>query len=91
MERIDTNGNTPITDGPKGPAVPRMEWGQRFGKAMDVLKMRVKAVFNSGNGMAVFNAANETAGSQGLQNVRKMTKKTALRSGGNFLGALFNM
>lgn len=90
MERIDTNGNTPIADGPKEPSIPLREWRQKFGEAMDVLKMRIKASFNSGNGKAV-HAAEETANPQGLQNVRKMTKKSAFRSGGYFPGALFNV
>lgn len=90
MERIDSNGNTPTTDGPKQPSIPLGEWRQRFGEAMDVLKMRIKARFNSGNGMAVY-TVKETAYPQGLQNVRKMTKKSAFRSGGYFLGALFNV
>lgn len=90
MKRIDTKNNTPITEGPKKPPIPLGEWRQSFGDAMDVLKMRIKARFNSGNGKAV-STANETANPQGLQNVRNMTKKSAFRSGGYFLGALFNV
>ena len=91
MKRIDTNGNTPIADGPKMHSIPRREWRHRFGKAMDILKMRIMAGFNSVYGETVGNAVIKTAGPQGLQNVRILTKKTAFRSGGNFIGALFNV
>ncbi len=91
IERIETNDNTPIADGPKRPLIPLWEWRQRFGKAMDVLKMWINAGFYPGYGMTVYITAKETANPQGLQNVQKMTKKSAFRSGGDFIGALFNV
>ncbi|MBI5637576.1 MAG: hypothetical protein HZA03_06370 [Nitrospinae bacterium] len=90
MEGIDAYGNTPIADGPKKPSIPFREWRQRFGKAMDILKMRVKVKLNPENGKAVYETAPEKAAPQGIQNDHGTTKITAFRSGGNFKGALFN-
>ncbi len=91
MERIVIAGDTSSADGPNWPFIPLREWRQRFGEPMDVLKMRINTGFDSENGITVKNAAKETVNPQGVQNIRKTTKKSAFRSGGNFIGALFNV
>ncbi len=89
IKRIDTKSDTSIADGPEMPSILIGEWWQQFGGRADILKMRILASFDSGNGKTI--SAKETANTQGLQDVQKMTKKAAFRSGGDFIGALFNV